>query len=191
MISSIKDVAYTISIISVDCFFFCIHLGICPSSWTHFQGSCFKIVTKTLTWKAAKSACEALGSKLAVVKSRAENQAITTRLWQIPAWIGLYRDPKDNSRWLWIDGSRPSYTNWDRGQPQKSERCVAIYASGLWHDWTCNSNSVPSFFCETIGKSINHLKAMTTHEPTTFVLTVRTLQPGVMVSCEIVGPEYK
>ncbi|KAL9968113.1 hypothetical protein ACROYT_G026445 [Oculina patagonica] len=125
--------------------------GICPNNWIRLQGSCYKFVSKTLTWNAAKSACEALGSKLAVVNSQAENQAIAARLSQT-TWIGLYRDPKDKNRWLWLDGSRPSYTNWDKGQPEAHERCVAIYRYGLWHDWTCNAGSVPSFVCETIVK---------------------------------------
>ncbi len=92
-----------------------------------------------------------------MVNSQAENQAIAARLSQT-TWIGLYRDPKDKNRWLWLDGSRPSYTNWDKGQPEAHERCVAIYRYGLWHDWTCNAGNVPSFVCETIGKYIHALQ---------------------------------
>ena len=141
-------------IISYDSLFFAqILIGICPNNWIGLQGSCYKIITKTLTWPAAKSACEALGSKLAVVSSQAENQAIAARLSQM-AWIGMYRNPKDKNRWLWVDGSRPTYTNWDKGQPGASEECVVIYPSSVWHDWPSNAQAIPSFVCETTGKYI-------------------------------------
>lgn len=51
-----------------------------------------------------------MGSTLAMVTSQAEQQALSPKISQF-TWIGLHRDPKDISRWLWIDGTRPTYTN--------------------------------------------------------------------------------
>ena len=49
-----------------------------------------------------------------MVTSQAEQQALSPKITQF-TWIGLHRDPKDISRWLWIDGTRPTYTNWNTG----------------------------------------------------------------------------
>ena len=72
----------------------------CPNTWIYLQGSCYKFSTKSSNWDGAKNACEALGSMLAVVRSQAVNQAITSRLSKPKRCIGLYRDPKNSSSWL-------------------------------------------------------------------------------------------
>ena len=125
------------------------------------QGSCYKFFSKGTNWNTAKSACEALGAKLVVVNSRAENQAVGEKITGGQgSLIGLYRNPKDKSRWLWIDRSRPTYTQWDSGEPNNyggREDCVHMRSksSGYnWNDLACNTYSVP-YVCETRGKSGN------------------------------------
>jgi len=106
-----------------------------------------------LSWNAAKSACEALGATLAMVTSKAEQQALALK--KIPnVWIGLHRNPKDTSRWLWVDGTQASYTHWSQGEPNNHggyEGCTHMFPpSGLWNDAPC-SNSY-RYLCETNGK---------------------------------------
>ncbi|KAL9968062.1 hypothetical protein ACROYT_G026388 [Oculina patagonica] len=89
------------------------------------QSSCYKFFSKGLTWNAAKSACEALGSELVVINSQAENQAVSQITGGRGTYIGLYRNPKDKSRWLTLDGSRPIYTYWYSGEPNSlGEECA-------------------------------------------------------------------
>ncbi|KAL9968064.1 hypothetical protein ACROYT_G026391 [Oculina patagonica] len=89
------------------------------------QSSCYKFFSKGLNWNAAKSACEALGSKLVVINSQAENQAVSQITGGRGTYIGLYRDPKDKSRWLTLDGTRPTYTPWVSGEPNSlQEECA-------------------------------------------------------------------
>lgn len=121
------------------------------------QGSCYKFSSKALNWNSAKSACEALGSNLVVINSHTEQQALIS---QIPesqrAWIGMYRDPKDKSRWLWVDGLRPTYTHWYKGEPNSlHEECAEILTKAegrKWNDRSC-SVSIP-YICETRGMSV-------------------------------------
>ena len=101
-------------------------LTVCPKNWVRFHNSCYKFSSKSASWNAAKASCEAQGSHLVVINSRAENQAIGTRS-SHTMFIGLHRDPKDQSRWLWVDGSRPTFTNWCSGEPDNvlgTETCV-------------------------------------------------------------------
>ena len=75
-------------------------------------------------------------------------------------WIGLHRDPKNRSRWLWVDGSTAMYTNWDYGEPNNktatgigSEDCGEIYPAsmgnvrpGKWNDRICSDKR--HYVCE-------------------------------------------
>ena len=120
-------------------------------------GSCYKLSSNTLGWYSAQSACEALGAKLAVLSSDVRQNVLAPNLVHT-AWIGLHRDPKNKSRWLWVDGSSAMYTNWNYGEPNnrtdtgtRSEDCGEIYQSGKWNDNNC-SNSL-HYVCETGCKS--------------------------------------
>ena len=134
------------------------------------QGSCYKLFSKALNWNAAKSACEGLGSKLVVINSQAEQQALTSKItasqW---TWIGLYRNPKDKSRWLWVDGSPVTYTHWYKGEPNSLlEECAHMYPKvqgGKWNDRGCSVTfpyvcETKGMFCLTLNK--NRLRAFPT-----------------------------
>ena len=125
------------------------------------QGSCYKLFTKAKSWNSAKSACEALGAKLVVLNSLAENQAVGEKITGGQGtYIGLYRSPKDKSRWLWLDQSRATHTHWVSGEPNNfrgSEDCVHMRSksSGYeWNDLPCNTDvyHIP-YVCETSDKS--------------------------------------
>ena len=120
----------------------------------HIQGSCYKISSRAVTWNTAKTACEALGSKLAMVKSQSELQALVQKV-RRDLWIGLHRDSRDKSRWIWVDGTRVSYSHWYQGEPNNSggkEDCVHMFPpSGKWNDAPCGRYS-RHYLCETNGK---------------------------------------
>ena len=124
----------------------------CPKNWIPSHRSCYQISSRSLNWNAAKSACEALGAKLAMVKSQAEQQALVPKIRQ-SVWIGLHRDPKDASRWLWVDGTRASYTHWYQGEPNNSggnEACGYMFPpAGKWNDAPCSYSQ--HYLCEIKG----------------------------------------
>ena len=106
----------------------------------------------TSSWNSAKSACEAMRSTLAMVKSQAEQQAVASIISQ-KTWIGLQRDSKDNSPWLWVDGSTATYFNWDNGKPDNAggkEFCVQMVVSRKWNDRKCTADHY--YLCETKGR---------------------------------------
>ena len=132
-------------------------LTVCPKNWVRFGDSCYKFSSKSASWNAAKAFCEAQGSHLLVINSRAENQAIGTHS-SHHLLIGLHRDPNHQSRWLWVDGSRPNFTNWLSGEPNNaggSEACVELASQRhgwKWNDISCTASL--RFVCETSGESI-------------------------------------
>lgn len=111
--------------------------GTCPPNWVHILRSCYRFSYDKLEWSAAKSACEKLGSKLTVVNSEAEQKALVPKV-PYASWIGLRRFP-----WVWVNGSRLSYSNWNDGEPNNwnnEEECVEMNPSsaGQWNDRNCN-----------------------------------------------------
>ena len=74
-----------------------------------------------------------------MLDSPAEQQGIG---WVSRTWIGLHRDPSNNSRWQWIDGSLAVYLNFANNQPDNwkgTEDCVEMYPSRKWNDLNCNT----------------------------------------------------
>lgn len=94
-----------------------------------------------------------MGSKLAMVTSQVEQQALASKISK-DVWIGLHRDPNDNSRWMWVDGSRATYTHWSNGEPNDqggNEDCTHMYPSiGKWNDEPCSRGR--QYLCETKGR---------------------------------------
>ena len=119
--------------------------GSCPQAWIYLQGFCYKFSFQSLTWNASKTACRNMDSTLAVVDSEEKQIKIAAELKNPEYWIGLYRDPEDTSRWLWIDSSRlcKDCGYWGRGEPNnmnKDEGCGVMKSrfSGFWNDQSCS-----------------------------------------------------
>ena len=94
-----------------------------------------------------------------MLNSIAEIQTVTQKTAE-RTWIGLHTGAKDKSRWLWVDGSRGSFTNWNVGEPSNmgcKEDCVEINNNilGKWSNLRCTLSR--HYICETSGKLCNFL----------------------------------
>ena len=168
--------------------FFFDHCRVCPNSWSYLQGSCYKFFSGRTSWNAAKSACEALGAKLVVLNSQAENQAVGEKITRGQGtYIGLYRNPRDKSRWLWVDQSRLTYNHWDSGEPNDvggSEDCVHMRSNSRrykWNDLPCNI-AYAGYVCETRGKpvSIIIVQGKLNHSQGTLNMNDRSARPSLL-----------
>ena len=141
--------------------------SVCPRGWlSSFHGECFKVHSNRLDWNSAKSACEALGSSLAALNSKAKLQEFSQLFPEsvtlnngVYFWIGLRRDPQKEQRWLWVEGSTVVFTSWRTGEPNNvdsNEDCGGVLLpSGLWNDMSCRTRF--AHICEINGKySILH-----------------------------------
>ena len=126
----------------------------CPKTWIYLRDSCYKFSNRTLIWSEAQYDCEALGSNLAIVNSRAEQKALASYVKE-QTWIGLQNV---TSRWLWVDGSAATYTHWIPDQPDNhlgAEHCAEMKPGssihkGRWNDINCNTHL--NYVCEISGK---------------------------------------
>ena len=138
----------------------CFFSVLCPRGWlSSFHGGCFKVHSNPLDWNSAKSACEALGSSLALPNSKAKSREFLQLLngtgVSNELWIGLYRDPKNERLWLWVDRSTAYFTFWGTGEPNNAgnEDCVEFrMMSGKWkwNDKECGYHR--RYICEINGK---------------------------------------
>ena len=133
---------------------------LCPRGWVlSFHGECFQFHSNPLHWSAAKSACEALGSNLAVLNSKAKLQDFPVSAAPVIKilvfWIGLYKDPINKLRWLWVGGSNFSFNSWSTGRPDTAahtQACGVIrMSSKKWYDLPCSRFRLP-YICEINGK---------------------------------------
>lgn len=136
--------------------FFALLVALCPRGWFNEGSSCYKLSSDRQNWQAAKTACERMGSTLAIVNSQAEQQALKPHIKWTSTWIGLHRDLSDKTRWLWVDRSRLTYTHWARYEPNNiHEECVEMRSSARWNDLRCSRRL--RYICEKGNKSDNTL----------------------------------
>ncbi|KAM3929232.1 macrophage mannose receptor 1-like [Leptodactylus fuscus] len=116
----------------------------CPSSWIPYNGHCYYLDRNARTWKEAMLSCRSEEGDLASLHNIEEASAITSQLTFGDAeyvWLGL-NDLTIQLYFEWSDGSRVTYTTWQRGEPShlnnRQEDCVALSTKdGQWSDQTC------------------------------------------------------
>ena len=80
-----------------------------------------------MTWSEAKVHCENKGGKLVEIDSEVENTALVEEInkreykdKKMHFWIGLTSRGKGKDDWrLASNGSKPSFENWDEGEPSR------------------------------------------------------------------------
>ncbi|XP_038817337.1 ladderlectin-like [Salvelinus namaycush] len=118
----------------------------CPSDWYTYGSHCFKFVSIQQSFVDSEQNCLALGGNLASVHSLLEYQfmqALTkdTNGDLHSTWLGGFDAIKEGT-WMWSDGSRFDYTNWDTDEPNNAgegEDCLHMNAASakLWFDVPC------------------------------------------------------
>ena len=89
-----------------------------------------------LPWQSAKRYCiDTYGTHLAIIRSSEEQAEIAIIFTQNnnTRWIG-YSDVQTEGKWLWVDGTNGSFTNWADNAPNNSisgsetQNCAVIYS---------------------------------------------------------------
>ncbi len=116
-----------------------------PSDASSFHGKRYKVYRDRLGWHQARIKCEELGGSLAIVRSREENQFLTSLLEKEglgTAWLGA-TDEMREGRWLWVDHSEMTYKNWNVREPSnlapqlgipEHYLTIDVSANGAWND---------------------------------------------------------
>lgn len=107
-------------------------------------GKCYFPLKTNLSFTAAKDACVAKGGRLAIIKSKALNDALATIDKDAERWIGLNKpnaaDPNTPDNYKWVDGSDTAgFSAWAAGEPSEPATTTDPaarfkLADGLWYD---------------------------------------------------------
>ncbi|KAG7239742.1 hypothetical protein INR49_028562 [Caranx melampygus] len=104
----------------------------------------YTLINRSLTWTEAQTYCRTHHTDLATIENAEENAeavSVMTTNSVSEAWIGFYR-----VRWRWSDNSNSSFTNWNSGQPDGTDKfCVLEDSTHTWHDISCDEKHF--FWC--------------------------------------------
>ncbi|XP_069801409.1 perlucin-like protein [Dendropsophus ebraccatus] len=133
--------------------------SICPvwlGGWSRIGSSCYYVSEETTTWDEARDKCYQMNSILVMVKDKAESETLK-KLYKSQGryWLGLKRDPENIQTWKWLDGTKVTYSAWDKGEPNNdhnNEHCAEVIGEvNLWNDYPCSLNR--QYICESQGRS--------------------------------------
>nr|XP_045598464.1 pulmonary surfactant-associated protein D-like [Procambarus clarkii] len=123
-----------------------------PGSYTMACTFAYRVYSKILLgYDEAERRCAQDGAQLIAIKSVEQQEVVQRSIQQREAhWIGLSDRHKEGD-WLLSDGSKPTYMNWDLGQPNNYEKygqdqdCVMLF-QGAWNDNQCDQKL--RFICQ-------------------------------------------
>ncbi|KAM9312014.1 CD209 antigen-like protein C [Gastrophryne carolinensis] len=112
----------------------------CPTEWNLLDSTCYYFSKSHQTWEASKRDCTKLDSSLLILNNKKELDKLLPLTGNKRFWIGLKR--YDNKEWKWIDGTLPTFTNWNPHEPNNygsKEHCTEMITGG-WNDLDCSNN---------------------------------------------------
>jgi hypothetical protein len=122
--------------------------GACPCPLEITDTRAWQICTTTLSWEAARDACEADGFTLPVLLTEADEDELYGLVAPLASvfWLGI-TDAAVEGEWVWVDGAPAAYTDWRTGEPNNGfyqevqhavEHCAEIEPAGQWDDQQCS-----------------------------------------------------
>lgn len=122
---------------------------VCPAGWVLNKGQCYYFQEQQKQWSFAKQSCKDQGGYLVIINDADEQTFLNKRKKSVAYWIGL-SDMQTESKFIWVDGSSPTYTHWYPREPNNADRgedCVSMERSGWWNDRECGSTT-DGWICE-------------------------------------------
>uniref|UniRef100_A0A3B5AX37 C-type lectin domain-containing protein n=1 Tax=Stegastes partitus TaxID=144197 RepID=A0A3B5AX37_9TELE len=123
-------------------FFICAFLYLCLHHVFFFLSSmcvslCVLLLTKN--WTEAQDYCRQHHTDLSFINSQSDiaklRRAADGNLHE--GWIGLERDPNNETVWKWSGGGHITYENWKKNQPNNhrgSQKIGIMLVNGKWND---------------------------------------------------------
>ncbi len=121
-----------------------------PADAVLFQGRWYRVYFEKLPWRSAREACARLGGRLAMIKDQATQDFIAQMANGVELWLGA-TDEKVEGLWVWLDGSRVEFKNWDEWQPDnhsRREHYLQIWHRGKWNDAHNGAERVVGYVCQ-------------------------------------------
>ncbi|KAL6723583.1 hypothetical protein Aduo_018570 [Ancylostoma duodenale] len=108
--------------------------------WIYYKetDACYKLLSP-MSYESGMKACKSAGGDLVSIHSKEENAIVQGLLGcgtvsnggASCGWIGMRYTKDRRSRWIWVDGTRKNYTNWERGEPSNMHDNPRTCAAGV------------------------------------------------------------
>eukprot|EP00057_Strongylocentrotus_purpuratus_P027654 XP_011682128.1 PREDICTED: macrophage mannose receptor 1 isoform X1 [Strongylocentrotus purpuratus] len=116
----------------------------CPSGWSLYDGSCYKLYTDAKTYYEAQQVCKQMDGDLAMAKTTPVNDLLARLLTSEgvnAALLGLH-DLATEQAFYWVDGTAltASTSHWFPGEPNDhstGEDCATVWSTAGWNDVPC------------------------------------------------------
>jgi hypothetical protein len=128
-----------------------------PKDATAFNKHHYKYFKIECSWQEAVAKCAKMGGSLVSIKDQETDQFLAKLSQGQCYWAGA-SDKKKEGEWLWLDGSKVTYTNWAPDEPDNwrgGEHCLVIawpserFANGKWGDTKFHKKSqIKGFICQ-------------------------------------------
>lgn len=116
-----------------------------------FQMHRYLLVEDALTWKEARSACDAIGGHLVTIGNKSENDFVRSLAAGKAVWLGLTDEGKDG-KYGWIDGLSVRFSGWAPGEPNHQngmEHVGSLRQNYADYGWTDEDGLTPAvYICE-------------------------------------------
>merc|ERR1712039_186027 len=115
----------------------------CPQGWSQHHGRCYMFVKTAMIWAEAEKNCLAHCGNLVSISDAAEQKVVASMAaaHRRSIWLGGH-DGVHEGLWLWSDGTKMTYSNWNRGEPndfRRGQDCMQMYPMGKWDDLSCSA----------------------------------------------------
>ncbi|XP_019899306.2 asialoglycoprotein receptor 1-like [Esox lucius] len=91
-------------------------LGCCPVGWRRLKSRCYYLSSEKKNWSESRENCIREESDLVIIDSKEEQLFLNGLGDNLKFWIGL-TDSEQEVAWKWVDGTSPTITFWEQGQP--------------------------------------------------------------------------
>uniref|UniRef100_A0A3Q1FXH0 C-type lectin domain-containing protein n=1 Tax=Acanthochromis polyacanthus TaxID=80966 RepID=A0A3Q1FXH0_9TELE len=96
-------------------------------------------IQKQANWTEAQAYCRRCHTDLSFINSQTDINKLRKDAGGTihQGWIGLHRDPNNNTAWMWSGGGHTTYQNWADGQPNNFngiQNTGVITTNGQWGD---------------------------------------------------------
>ena len=108
-----------------------------PLGMCRYNGHVYAVYNP-MTWTEADAYCRKIGGHMLTINSAEENAFITDNILNDighAAMLG-YSDAAEEGKWMWVNGTSGSYTNWAENEPNNEfeEDYALISLDGKWND---------------------------------------------------------
>uniref|UniRef100_A0A3B5A2Q8 C-type lectin domain-containing protein n=1 Tax=Stegastes partitus TaxID=144197 RepID=A0A3B5A2Q8_9TELE len=96
-------------------------------------------ITQRLNWNAAQAYCRQYHTDLSYFNRQSDIDKLPKNASGVIShgWIGLHRDPNNNTAWMWSGGGHITYKNWAANQPNNyrgNQNRGVIRSDRQWND---------------------------------------------------------